>query len=149
VKLLVFLDLLTGSVWAGGLVAIGVAAQSARRELAPDQQIAFFRTLGRSYLRVGGSALIIALACGMALLTRDSWNDEKTATVGVAAALIIVTALAVVQARALARIRDDAHEGGAAQQALVANRARRAGILRAGIGILTLAELALAAALTR
>ena len=142
---LVFAELLAGSVWAGGLVAIAVAARSARAELGPAAQAAFFRTLGRGYLRVGGGALVVSLACGSALLARGSWGTGKTLATAGAAALVLVAAAAVLQARAVSRLSIESPDGRGSPPA--AKSVRRAGLLRAAVGILTLAELALAAGL--
>ena len=54
--ILVFVELLAASIWIGGFVAIGVVAKVARAQLEPAQRVAFFRHLGRTYLRVGGAA---------------------------------------------------------------------------------------------
>jgi putative copper export protein len=150
VRLLVFIELVAGSIWTGGLIAIGVAARTARNELAPAQQVQFFRTLGRSYLRIGGAALVTALGCGLALLTRGSWSVEKTAAIALGSVLLLVTGAAVAQARALSRLnasqlQSDHH----LDQAQITRQSRQANTLRASVAILTLAELTLAASMIR
>jgi hypothetical protein len=147
VTLLVFVELLASSIWVGGLVAIAVAAHSARAELGPAVQIAFFRTLGRSYLRIGGGALLVSLACGFALLLHGHWGTAKTFATVVAALLVLATAAGVFQAKALSRLR--LATLGARMAPMVARSARRANLLRGAIGLLTVVELALAAGLVR
>jgi hypothetical protein len=147
VTLLVFVELLASSIWVGGLVAIAVAAHSARAELGPTVQIAFFRTLGRSYLRIGGGALLVSLACGFALLLHGPWSTEKTLAIVVAALLVLATAAGVFQAKALSRLRLATLSARTAPR--VARSARRANLLRGTIGLLTVVEFALAAGFVR
>jgi len=62
--------ILATSVWVGGYVAIVVVARTATATLEPGARVTFFRSLGRSYLRVGLPALIVALVTG-GVLARD------------------------------------------------------------------------------
>jgi hypothetical protein len=146
---LVFVALLAGSIWVGGFVAIGVVVSVARAQLDRPAQIAFFRALGRRYLVVGLSALLVALAAGAALLAQRDWDTTALAAVIVAAALIVATVAGVAQARGMTRARARAIRS--PDDTDLTRRVRRgairATILRAAIGVLTLALLALAAAL--
>lgn len=148
-SVLVFVALLAASVWVGGFVAIAVVARVARRELERGAQVAFFRALGRSYGVVGGGALAVALGCGAALLADRAWDDTALAAVLVAVALVLVTIAGVAQARGMTRLRRSALLHG--DDDLLATRVRagavRATVLRAAIGALSLALLALAAVL--
>lgn len=146
---LVFVELLAASTWIGGFVAIGVAGRTAREQLGPAARVAFFRALGRSYLRVGGGALALALLAGAALLEPGAWGLGKTVAVAVGTALAAVTVLAVRQARTLTRLRTAALAGDADAASAVDRRAGSALRLRAAIGLLTLLELAAATALVR
>lgn len=66
--------ILATSVWVGGYVAVAVVARAASATLDAAGRVAFFRSLGRSYLWVGVPALVIALATG-AILARDhDWD---------------------------------------------------------------------------
>ncbi|HVW16959.1 MAG TPA: hypothetical protein VHB30_01810 [Solirubrobacteraceae bacterium] len=146
--LLSFAALLGACVWVGGFVAIVVVARVAREHLDHPGQVAFFRALGRRYLRLGGVALLAALGAGAALLARHRWDGTVLATVLVAAALLLVTVVGVLQARAMTRLRSRAlHDPDPAVAARVRREARHAGALRAGIGLLSLALVALAAVL--
>jgi uncharacterized membrane protein len=147
--LLVFVTLLATCVWIGGFVAIGVVARVARRGLEPSARVAFFRALGRSYGVVGVAALAVAYAGGAVLLARRDWGGGSLAAVLVAAALVLALGAGIRQARGMTRLRGQALRE--PEDAVLAARVRRgavwATVLRAGIGLLSLALLALAAAL--
>jgi hypothetical protein len=140
---------LATSVWVGGYVAIAVVARVAGRTRDPASRAAFFRRLGRAYGVVGTVALVVAAVCGAVLLAGRPWSVLLVVTVLVAAALAATTAWGVVQARRMGRLRVRAHEapGDRTLARRVASGARRAAVLRAGIGVLTLALLALGVAL--
>lgn len=137
------------AVWVGGFAAIGVVARVATRTLAPDARVSFFRGLGRSYGIVGSTALALAYGTGAALVYGRPWDGWLTATAVVATALVAVTAVGVVQARRMSRLRrralQEAPDTGmdAATAGRVRRGARSAGVLRSLIGALSLALLAL------
>jgi len=147
--LLVAVELLSASVWVGGLVAIGIVTPIARRELEPLARISFFRALGRRYLAAGGSSLAIALACGGELLANGSWSNDKSAAVAIAAALVLASAAGVAQARSLTVLRRAALDEAARPELAesVRRRARSAAALRSAIATLTLTLVVLAAAI--
>ncbi|MEO9138677.1 MAG: hypothetical protein ABI345_06375 [Jatrophihabitans sp.] len=139
----------SSSIWVGGYVAVAVVARVATRALEPGQRVAFFRALGRSYLRLGAPALLVAFGTGAGLLRDHSWDGTLTAAVVVAAALLATLAFGVLQARRMTRLRaatlaapDDKD---AAEQ--VQRGARGAAVLRAGIGVLSLALVVLGSVL--
>jgi uncharacterized membrane protein len=140
---------LASCIWVGGYVAIAVVARVATRTLVPGQRVAFFRALGRLYLLLGVPALLIALGTGAGLLSDHSWDGILTAAVAVAAALLVSLAVGVVQARRMTRLRaaalfmtEDPERGVRVRQG-----ARSAALLRATIGLLSLALIALGALL--
>jgi hypothetical protein len=135
----------SASIWVGGYVAIGVVARSAGATHDGPARVAFFRSLGRSYLRVGTPALLVALGTGAALLRGRRWDALLAATVAVVALLLIGLAVAVAQARAMTRLRSRAvREPGDEQLAArVRSGGRRATALRAALGLLTLAAVVL------
>lgn len=139
--------LLAATVWVGGFAAIAVVAQVARRTLEPAARVAFFRSLGRAYLPVGGASLLVALGTGLTLLPRPLSGGGSLAAVALGAALVVVTAAGVRQARAMTRLRTRALERpGDRSLARTLRRATLAAtMLRAAIGLLTLALLGLAA----
>lgn len=146
--LLVFVALLATSIWVGGFVAIVVVARVARDQLDQRTRVSFFRALGRAYGVVGCAALAVALASGVALLSSREWDAAALVAVLVAAALVAATAAGIVQARGMTRLRRDAAESGDPEvEARVRRGAARAAALRATIGVLSIALLALAAAL--
>lgn len=143
--ILLGLLVLTSGIWVGGYVAIAVVARVATRTLTTAQRIAFFRALGRSYLRLGVPALLVALGTGAGLLRDHRWDGVVTAAVVTAAALVAALAVGVVQARRMTRLRAAALttvEGGH-ETDRVRRAARSAALLRAVIGLLSLALVAL------
>lgn len=101
------------------------------------------------YLLLGVPALLIALGTGAGLLSDHSWDGILTAAVAVAAALLVSLAVGVVQARRMTRLRaaalfmtEDPERGVRVRQG-----ARSAALLRATIGLLSLALIALGALL--
>jgi uncharacterized membrane protein len=142
---LVGVFILGSCIWVGGYVAIAVVARVATRTLDPAQRVAFFRDLGRAYLRVGGPALVVALGTGTALLSGRAVDGILTATYAAAAALIGTLVVGVVQARSMTQLRMRAMAA-SSDPALIRDirrGARSAVILRAAIGLLSLALVAL------
>jgi len=129
---LLVLNLLAGAVWVGSLAALAVVTRTARQTLEPQTQVAFFRALGRRYGVVGTGALVLAIATGAGLLSGRRWSASLTVLVALTAALVLATALGMRQARRVNRLRQ---RGAAA----LPQQARRAGLLRAAIAVLTLA----------
>ena len=139
---------LAACVWVGGYVAIGVVARVATRTLEPAARVSFFRGLGRSYIWVGTPALLVALAAGGALVTDRGWDGTASAAAVLAALLLAALAFGVAQARRMTRLRAAALSSGSPEFAERVRRgARAAALLRAGIGLLTLALVVLAALL--
>lgn len=143
---LIAIELLAASVWIGGLVAIAVVARCARQQLDAATRVAFFRAVGRRYLRVGLGALVVAYGAGGALLEGGHWSNIKSAIVGFAVVLVVVTLAGVVQARALTRLRAAALAGDPRLDSRhLARQAGRAGALRGLIATLTVTLVVLAA----
>jgi hypothetical protein len=147
--ILTFVALLAISIWVGGFVTIGVVARVARRQLDPGVRVAFFRDLGRVYGLLGTGALAVAIACGAAMLDEHGWDGTALAAVLLTAALVVATCAGMLQARAMTRMRERA--GREPGDELLAGRvqrgARLAVALRATIGLLTLAVVAVVAVL--
>ena len=143
---LVTVELLAASVWIGGLAAIAVVARCVREHLDPPTRISFFRSLGRRYLRLGVSSLVVAYAAGAGLIATGDWSNIKSAIVGTAAALLLVTITGVVQARALTRLRAAALAGDPRlDDRDIERRALRAAALRGLIVVASVALVVLAA----
>lgn len=136
---------LASCIWVGGYVAIAVVARVASRVLEPGQRVAFFRALGRAYLRVGGPALVVALGAGAGLLSDHPWDGAVTAALVTAAALVASLGVGVAQARRMTRLRADALAAPDDRRllGLVRRGARAATLLRAAIGLLSLTLIAL------
>jgi uncharacterized membrane protein len=136
---------LAACIWVGGYVAIAVVARVARRALAPDQRVALFRDLGRSYGIVGSVALVVALGTGAALLSARAWDATLTAATVLAVILVLALAAGVVQARRMTRLRQAAlaAPGDLRLARRVRRGARSAMVLRAALGLLSVALIAL------
>ena len=137
--------ILATAVWVGGFAVIAVVAHVARRTLPPSSRVALFQGLGRTYGLVAAVALASAYGVGAILLYGRAWDGQLSATAVVAVALPVATAVGVAQARRMSRIRQHALDQPA--DALLAEQIRRgarhAAALRALIGVLSLALLAL------
>lgn len=121
-------------------MAIPVVVLAARKSLAPTERVGFFRALGRAYLPVGGAALALALVSGAVLLWHAPRGATATALVILAAALVVLLAVAVGQARRMTRLRAAAtaapHDAALAARAVTGGRL--AGLLRALLGVVTI-----------
>jgi len=140
---------LASCVWVGGYVAIGVVASVATATLEPAQRVNFFRGLGRSYLLVGGPALLVALATGGWLIRDHPWDAVVLATVVVAAVLVVSLVVGVFQARRMTRLRAAAlaAPNDRTRRSAVRRGARTATLLRAAIGLFSLALVVLGSVL--
>jgi uncharacterized membrane protein len=141
-----FLALLGACIWIGGSATLAVVARVARRQIDSRSRVAFFRALGRSYLPLAATALALALAAGAWLLGFDDLHGIALATLPTGAGLVLAVFAGVTQARAMTRLRTRLLEQPA--DATLALRVQRAAVLaaalRATIGLLSLALLALA-----
>jgi uncharacterized membrane protein len=145
---LVALFVLASAVWVGGLVALKIVATATRDLPAPDR-VRVFRGIGRLYGPIGSAALLVALATGLALSRNEPRDGLFAATVAAAAALVVVSVVGMVQARAMTRLRRRALAAPTdpALRARVVHGGRRAAALRLLIAVLTLALVLLGAAL--
>jgi uncharacterized membrane protein len=136
---------LAASIWVGGYVAIALVARAATRTLAPKQRVALFRGVGRTYGLVGGAALIVALGTGAGLVSDRAWDGTLTAATVLAAALVVALAVGVAQARRMTRLRLGALAApeGLRLARCIRQGARNATMLRAAVGLLSLALIAL------
>ena len=139
------------AVWLGGFVTIVVVSRVAAHTLESSVRVGFFRTLGRVFGIVSASALVMAVV-GAGLLVRNrAWGATLVAATVVVAALVIATAIGVRQARAMTRLRRAALER--PDDDMLASRvragSRRAVVLRAAIGGLTVAAVTLGVLLAR
>jgi uncharacterized membrane protein len=137
--------ILATSVWVGGYVAIAAVARAATATLDRAARVAFFRALGRLYFWVGVPALIVAVATG-GLLARDVATDGLfVALVALLVALLVGIAVAVAQARRMTRLRQSllTSPSDESLRAQVARGGQAAGILRAVLGLLSIASVVL------
>lgn len=138
---------LATSIWVGGYVAIVVVARTAAATLDTGSRVAFFRSLGRAYLRVGLPALLVALLTGAFLVRGHDRDALLLGTVAVAAVLLVTLAVAVAQARRMTVLRRSLLDapGDERLAGRVHRGARAAGGLRAVLGLLSVALVALGA----
>lgn len=137
------------ATWVGGFVTLVVVAGAARATLEPAARVAFFRTLGRRFGVVGGVALALAIATALALAwPPDDWDAARWTTTALTGAVVVVLLVAVRQARAMTRRRRAAlaRPDDELLSAEIARHARAAGLLRAALGVLSLAALVAGAA---
>lgn len=138
--LLVAVLVLACSVWVGGYVAAAISARTTAATLQASDRIAFFRALGRTYLRVDVPALAVALVVGAVLLAARGWDAWAWAATAVAVALVLVLAIAIAQARRMTVLRTRSlSEPDGAAAAQVRGGSRRAAVLRAVLGVLSVA----------
>jgi uncharacterized membrane protein len=70
------LHLIAATVWAGGLVVLGIAAGVARRTVPEREGVGFFRALGRRFaiLAMAATALLAATGADLASDELESWR---------------------------------------------------------------------------
>jgi hypothetical protein len=141
-----FVLVLATSIWVGGLVTIAVVARVASRTLTAAERVHFFRDLGRTYGPVGGAALLTALGAGATLVVDQPLDGLIVAGSVVAGALVVTTAVGVVQARLMTQLRLWAAANAEDPRAcyVVLRGAFRAAVLRLLIGALSVALMFLA-----
>jgi uncharacterized membrane protein len=140
-KVLVGLLILASSVWIGGFVGLVIFSASSKKTLGRPERIALFRQVGHRYLRVAAVAFVLVLVPGAVLLVARPFDGFTIAVLVLAVAIVAVTWIGVRQARAMGRMRKAAlgHPDDGAQAAAIDSAAARATLLRAGIGVLSLA----------
>lgn len=137
---------LSGAIWLGGWVALFLLARSTTATLSREARVAFFRHFGRRYGVVATGALLVGLTAGILLLAAVPWTRLSTCLVAVAAILLLVLGVGVLQARRMTRLRRAllATSADTTLAARVARGARTAIVLRAAIGAISLLILVLA-----
>ena len=91
------------------MVAVTVATTAARRTLGPEEQVRFFRALGRRYGITAGLALTIFAITGLALAGAPAgYTATQTAVAALTALIAALTAIGVINARAVQRLRAQA-----------------------------------------
>ncbi|GAB3032550.1 hypothetical protein GCM10027052_06840 [Parafrigoribacterium mesophilum] len=140
-KVLVGLLILASSLWIGGFVALIIFSASSKKSLDRPQRIALFRQVGPRYLRVAAVASVLVVIPGAVLLIARPFDGFTIAVLVLAVAIGVVTWIGVRQARAMGRMRKAAlaHPDDGTQAAAIDRAATRATLLRAGIGVLSLA----------
>ena len=89
-----FVHVTGAAVWLGIQVTLLVLVPALRRQLPPDQARATVRRAGRSLAIVGGTALLMIAASGIALARHESSAKAHPGVVGLKeAALVAMVAL--------------------------------------------------------
>lgn len=142
--LLTGLLVLGASVWLGGFVLLILVSRASRQQLEDGARVALFRQVGREFLPVAATAMVVVLVTGGILLGSRPWDGLATTLVVLVVAVIVTTGAGVRQARAMTRLRRRALAADGALATDVATGARRATALRTLIGVLVLALYAVA-----
>jgi uncharacterized membrane protein len=147
-RALLGLLILGAGVWMGGFVAIMIVNATSKKTIDAAGRIALFRGLGRSYLKVAAVAFVLVVVPGGILLAFRPWDGFTLAILLVALLLVVLTGIAVRQARRMTRMRKAAlaHPADGPCPAPIGRNARRAWVLRMGIGVASLALFVLALA---
>lgn len=148
-QLLFSLNLLAAMVWTGGMVAVALTTVAARQTLEADQQVRFFRALGRRYGVVSGLALALFAVTGFALAGDPSgWSGTEIAVAVLTAAVAGLTVAGVLNAREVQRLRAELLERAddRADDHRLQRARRTANVLRGLIAAVTLAAVIVATA---
>lgn len=107
--LLIAVELLAASIWAGSLVCLALVARVALRVLDSQARVALFRGIGRLYRVVGTSALVVSIAAGAALAGSPSeWSVAMGAIGALSGVLVVLTVIGMAQARRMTVMRRQA-----------------------------------------
>ena len=144
---LLAIELLAGSVWIGSMACLAVIARVSAHVLDSGARVALFASVGRTYAVLGTGALAVAITSGLALAGDPAdWTDAITWAVSLATLLFLLTLVAMAQARRMTTLRRAASTSPGPTTASLRSASRRAGMLRAAMGVLTVAIVVLVAA---
>lgn len=145
-QILLALLVLGASVWIGGVATIAVVNSATKDALSRADRIALFRTLGRRFLVLAVIAVVLVVVAGGILLLSGPLGGITIAILIAVAVLAVATALGVVQARGMTRLRVAAlaSPDDEALRGRIARGTVRAGALRILIALASLAIFVLA-----
>jgi uncharacterized membrane protein len=147
-RVLAGLLILGGALWLGGFVAIVIFSRSTKKALTTPQRVAVFRELGRRYVIVASVAFALVVIPGGVLLAFRPADGYTLAVLIIALLLVVVTVVGIRQARRMTRMRRAAiAEPDAADAAALQRGTRVASVLRASIGVCSLALFVLGVAM--
>jgi uncharacterized membrane protein len=147
-RVLAGLLILGGALWLGGFVAIVIFSRSTKKALTTPQRVAVFRELGRRYVIVASVAFALVVIPGGVLLASRPADGYTLAVLIIALLLVVVTVVGIRQARRMTRMRRAAiAEPDAADAAALQRGTRVASVLRASIGVCSLALFVLGVAM--
>jgi putative copper export protein len=155
---MLFVHLLGATIWAGGVIVLGLVAFGARRTLPDTQRVEFFRVIGTGFLILSGVAAAMLLISGSFMVGDlfGGWDglgdSERGRTVIWKSVLFVaVLALALIHGLVLgprirrARQRIEASSPREGDETTVRRLAVASGVTQALLLAGTLAILALAA----
>lgn len=132
-------------IWMGGLLTVPIIAVTSKRLIEPAARADLFVAFGRPFAVIMGVVLTISLIASLTLAT-SSGSRLAPWTLGLVVALLVVTAVGIVQARKMSGLRRAAAK--ASNSALLGDLRRNtimATALRSLIGLLSVALLVSAA----
>ena len=141
--------------WIGGFATVLVISRTSRSVLAAEDRVAYFRRFGRSLAVVASIMILLIIVPSAALLAAEEIRPFAASMLLVACALVAITAVGIVQARKMTRLRSLALAGGADDapdsDARMADAVRRGAglaiVLRSAIGMGSLVLVVLAIAM--
>jgi uncharacterized membrane protein len=138
---IIAIGLLAACIWVGSLVCLALVVRVARSTLDGQSSVTFFRSIGRLYAWVGTGSLLVAIVVGLVLGgSPQDWDGAQVLTAALAALLVLLTVVAMGQARAMTVKRRAAlaDPGDAAALEAVRRGASVAGALRGSMAVVTL-----------
>jgi hypothetical protein len=138
--------------WIGGFATVMVISRTSRSVLAAGERVPYFRRFGRNYAVVASIMILLIIVPSAVLASAGGFRPLAAGILAVACALVAITAVGIVQARRMTRLRtlalaggDNETPGGDARMAVAVRRgAGLAIVLRSAIGIGSLALIVLA-----
>lgn len=130
-------------VWVGGVATVVIVSATSRRTVAPADRVALFRTFGNRFAVFASVVALVMVVPALALAVIAP-TPLTASTLLVAIALLVVTAIGILQARRMSALRSAAASGANDPDGTRRNAAT-AMALRSLIGLVSLALPVLAA----
>ncbi len=115
---LLTLHLIAFAIWVGNLVALPITVRLLKPMADPKLQAAYFPKMGRAFGTVGTIALVVAIVTGAILAgAPPAWPGAVLGAVLTGLFVLVVTTIAMVQARRVGKLRRALAHGDAAGEA--------------------------------
>lgn len=129
-------------IWVGGVVTVTIVSATSSTTVAAADRVALFRAFGTRFAIFAGVVALVMVAAALALAAIDPAPLTASA-LAVTLALLLVTAVGIVQARRMSALRSAAGSSAAGSGADDPARIRRNAVvavtLRSLIGLVSLA----------